>query len=65
MAFRPATLLKRDSDTGFFSVRFAKFLRTPLFSRNATSGGCLLYDSETYDMAKLYLCLDSNFFSVL
>ena len=24
---RPASLLKKDSDTGFFSVNFAKFLK--------------------------------------
>ena len=28
--FRPATLLKRDSNTGVFQVKFAKFLRTPI-----------------------------------
>ena len=28
---RPETLLKRDSNTGFFTVVFAKFLRTPIF----------------------------------
>ena len=48
----------------FFPVRFAKFLRTPLFLRSTTSGGCIWYDSETYDMVKLCLSLDSNFFSV-
>ena len=35
---RPATLLKRDSDTGFSFVNFAKFLKTP-FNR-ITPGGC-------------------------
>ena len=28
--FRPATLLKRDSNRGVFPVKFAKFLRTPI-----------------------------------
>ena len=28
--FRPATLLKRDSKKGVFSVKFTKFLKTPI-----------------------------------
>ena len=28
MIIRPATLLKRDSNTGFFPVKFARFLIT-------------------------------------
>ena len=44
------------------NTRFAKFLR--IFLWNSTSGGCLWYNSETYDMVKLSLSLDSNFFSV-
>ena len=45
MAFRPATLLKRGSDTGFL-----------LWNLQNTSGGCFWYDSETYNMVKL-ICL--------
>ena len=29
-AFKPAYLLKRDSNTGVFLVNIAKFLRTPI-----------------------------------
>ena len=29
-AFSPVTLLKRDSNTGVFSVNIVKFLRTPI-----------------------------------
>ena len=32
--FRPATLLKRDSNTGAFSVKFVNFLRTPFFAEH-------------------------------
>ena len=38
----------------FFTVKFAKFLRTH-FLRNISSG-CFWYDSETYNMVKL-ICL--------
>ena len=47
-AVRAATLLKRDSNTGFFPVKLATFLRTPVL-RN-TSGGCFWYDFENHDM---------------
>ena len=33
-ALRTATLLKRDSNTNFFSVKFAMFLRTPCFTEH-------------------------------
>ena len=39
-SLRAATLLKRDSDTGFSPMNFAKFLRTP-FLQN-TSGRLFL-----------------------
>ena len=38
---RPTTLLKRDSKTGVFPVKYAKFLRTPLvaaFVNNEKAG---------------------------
>ena len=63
--FQTCNFVKKRFRYRFFPVRFAKFLRTPLFLRNTTSGGCFWYDPETYDMVKLYLSLDSNFFSVL
>ena len=34
MPKKPATLLKRDSGTGFFLVNFAKFLRTPFLTEH-------------------------------
>ena len=33
-ALRTATLLKRASNTGFFPVKFAKFLRAPFFAEH-------------------------------
>ena len=62
--FQNCNFVKKRFQHRFFPVRFAKFLRAPLFLRNTTSGGCFWYDSETYDTVKLYLPLDSNFFSV-
>ena len=34
---RPTTLLKRDSKTGVFPVKFAKFLRTPLVAASVNN----------------------------
>ena len=33
-ALRPATLLKRDSNTGVFFLKLAKILRTPFFKEH-------------------------------
>ena len=34
VGLRPVTLLKRDSSTGVFPVKFAKFLRTPILKNS-------------------------------
>ena len=46
-AFRPATLLKRDSKIDLFLVKFAKFLRTPIFKNI-----CERLLSSSYDLHK-------------
>ena len=43
-------------------VKFAKFLTTPFLWN--TSSGYFCYDSETYDMVKLYLSLEFSFLSI-
>ena len=55
-------VIKKRSQYRCFSVKLAKFLRTPYLQN--TSGGCFCYDSETYSMAKIYLSLDSSFFLI-
>ena len=52
--FQTCNFIKKRFWYRFFTVKFAKFLRTH-FLRN-TSGGCFWYDSETYNMVKL-ICL--------
>ena len=55
---KPATLIKRDSDTGFFSVNFAKFLRTPIFPEHfhaTASYRSLLVFSNTTKKSESYI----------
>ena len=47
-AFRPATLLKRDSKIDLFLVKFAKFLRTPIFKNICERLLCSSYDLHKY-----------------
>ena len=54
LAFRPATnFIKKRFQYRCFPVKFAKLLETPFLPNN--SSGYFCYDSETYDMIKLYL----------
>ena len=59
--FQTCNVVKKRFRYRFFPVRFAKFLRTPLFLWNTTSGGCFWYDSETYDIVKLCLLIPISF----
>ena len=58
----PATLLKRDSGTGFFLVNFETFLRTPFYYRTppaATSVNSLYsFESESLDLFRSVLMID-------
>ena len=47
-AFRPSTLLKRDSKKNFFLVKFAKFLRTPILKNICKRLLCISYDLHKY-----------------
>ena len=53
--FQTCNFIKKRFWYRFFTVKFAKFLRTH-FLRN-TSSGCFWYDSETYNMVKLIYLL--------
>ena len=57
MAFRPAILSKRDSDTGFFCEICKVFKNTLLRS---ISRGCFWYDPETYDMVPANIRFDED-----
>ena len=52
--FQTCNFIKKRFRYRFFTVKFAKYLRTT-FLRN-TSGGCFCYDSETNNIVKL-ICL--------
>ena len=56
---KPATLIKRDSDTGFFSVNFAKFLRTPIFPEHfhatASYRSLLVFSNTTKKVNPIFM----------
>ena len=47
-AFKPATLLKRDSKIDLFLVKFARILRTPILKNICKRLLCISYDLHKY-----------------
>ena len=47
-AFRPATLLKRDSKIDLFLVKFARILRAPILKNICKRLLCISYDLHKY-----------------